>query len=265
MAKTQRKKIRISDLEIFPAAQRKLNEEWAKDIAANYDPDAVGTFIVSERNGHLYVMDGQTRKRALEILGKSESMVECLVYVGLTIEEEAALFIKHNTSRAVKAFDKFRVRVTAQDPDALAIIKICKAFGITIKEGANQTNATSAVASLEKVYAGKVLRGKKLDGPTLLEDTLSYLYEAWNGEKDAYNGQLIIGLAAFLGRHGEAVDRVRMIRNMQKYTGGPVGIIRNARSIQEIRRMQPTHAIASVLVDIHNKGLRSNLLDEWRR
>lgn len=265
MAKTTRKKIRISELEIFPAAQRKLNEQWAKDIAGAFDPDAVGTFIVSERNGHLYVMDGQTRKRAFEILGKPDALVECLVYTGLTIEEEAALFIKHNTSRAVKAFDKFRVRLTAQEPDALAITKICKAFGLVIKEGANQVNATSAVASLEKVYSGKVLRGKKLDGPTLLETTLSYLYEAWNGEKDAYNGQIIVGLAAFLGRHGESIDRLRMVRQMQRYTGGPSGLIRNARSIQEIRRMQPTHAIASIFVDIHNKGMRSNHLEEWRR
>lgn len=265
MAKTTRKKLRVSELEVYLAAQRGLSEKWAENIAANFDEAAVGTLIISLRDGHYYIIDGQTRKRAFELLGKGEAMVDCLIYEGLTIEEEAALFILHNTSRKVKSFDKFRVRLTAKDETALAIAKTCKDFGITIKEGRNETNHTSAVSALERIYSGRVLRGKSVDGASLLVLTLDCLKKAWHGEPNTYHGNILIGLSSFLARHQDVIEVDRLVQKMAKYNGGPAGVIRNARSIQTIRRIECNHAYATVFTDIYNTGLRSGRLPDWRR
>lgn len=265
MTKTTRKKLNLNQLEIYPDAQRELSEKWAQDIAAEFNPDAVGVLIVAHFKDHYYIMDGQTRKRAFELLGKPNATVDCLIHEQPTVEEMAALFLLHNHSRRVKAFDKFRVRLTAKDPVALDIVEVCGTVGLKVNAVNKSSNVTSAVGALEKIYTGKILPGKKTDGPPLLKKTLDILKAAWDGERDNFHGDLLKGLAAFLARYESDISTERLIRQMSRYTGGPSGFLRNAKSIQSIRRIQPLHAFGSLFVDVYNKGLKTNTLDEWRR
>lgn len=265
MSKTTRKKLNLNQLEIYSDAQRELSEKWAENIAANFNPDAVGVLIIAHYDDCYYIMDGQTRKRAFELIGKPDAMVDCLIHEQLTLEEMAALFLLYNNSRNVKAIDKFRVRLTAKDPVALDIVRICGTVGLKINKTNDAPNVTAAVQSLVKIYTGKMLPGKSVDGPALLKRTLDMLNGAWNGERDNYHGSLLTGLAMFIARYESELSSERLVRQLRNYTGGASGLLRNSKSIQQIRRIQPNHAMCSLLVDIYNKGLKTNTLEEWRR
>lgn len=266
MAKPVRRKLKVSELEVYAPGQRKFMPNWSKRIANSFDSNALGVLVVSSRGNHNYVVDGQHRLEALRLLGK-DTMVECLVYQDLTKEQEAALFVKLNHSKLVTAIDKFNVSLTAKDEEAVAINKICEANGVTVAGGRNDANYTGAVAVLAKIYSGRIVKIEtEIDGPNLLKQTLACLRAAWGNEDNAFHGTVMSGLAAFLARHGGEIDFARLVRLMKKYSGGSAGLIRSARSLKDIRRVPIIPATASIFVDMYNTGLRNgNALPDWKR
>jgi len=266
MNKPKRKRIRVDELEVYAQSQRKLKPNWAKEIADTFTEEALGSFIVSARGTHYYVVDGQHRLEAMLLLNRGASTVDCLVYEDLTVPQEAALFLKYNNSKLVKAIDKFHVRITAGDPDAIAIKKIIDKRGVSIVEGGHKKKETSAVGALDKIYSGKVRNGgTSLTGPALLEQTLDCLIDAWEDDSSAFNGQLMQGVAAFLSQYWNELDADRLSRVMKSYKGGATGLARNAKALRDIRRISPVGSYAGILVDAYNSGLRSRQLEDWGR
>lgn len=263
--KPQRKRLKASEFEVYAQAQRKLLPNWAKSIADSFDVMALGAFIISARSGHYYVVDGQHRLEALRILGRDDSLVDCLVYQDLTKSEEAALFIKYNNTKIVRAVDKFHVRVTSKEEVACDIKSICDSLGITIQGGAHRVNTTSAVGALDKIYSGQIVKSDPpRDGRVLLSETLAILQDAWGGDEQALTAGMLTGLAAFLARYDDQIDQKRLVRLMKSYSGGAAGMIRNAKALRDIRRISPIGSYAGLLVDMYNSKRKTKLPD-WGR
>lgn len=76
-----------------------------KLLSKGFNPDLMGYPVVSEREGHYWVVDGQARVEALkQWLGEWKGQqVQCRVYVGMTVEQECDLFLELNdfTHRSV--------------------------------------------------------------------------------------------------------------------------------------------------------------------
>src|SRR4051812_16232170 len=104
--------------------QRPLTS-FVERIANDYDPAKVGTLTVSERKkGPHAIVDGQTRWEAtkrqpseeLPVDDAGRPIVPCLVYYGLSREQEAQLFASLQTDRrGMATYLRFRASLVAKD------------------------------------------------------------------------------------------------------------------------------------------------------
>jgi len=87
--------------------QRSLGKSY-KRIAANFDELLFHTPVVSRRaDGTLWVVDGQHRIYAEK--ERLSETVECLVYTGLTIDEEKRMFSQQNLNkRSITPYEAYQ-------------------------------------------------------------------------------------------------------------------------------------------------------------
>jgi hypothetical protein len=259
--------LKICDLEIEPRAQRPYSEKRAQRYANEFDPDYVGVLQISEReDGRLYIIDGQHRVGAMRILGWDDQRAECKVHRGLTLADEARLFNHYNDFARPTRFDNFMVRITARDPDAVAIDEIVRGIGLCWQMGgemATKEGRISCVASLEGVYRGLNYSAKTRQ-PIVLRDVLLLAKGAWGLQRDAFRGEIVQGLGAFLLRYGAKVDKEHLRKRLASADGGALGLIGKARTVRSLEGGAVASGFAKVLVLLYNKGLGQNKLPGWQ-
>ena len=87
----------------------------AEALAAELDLDAMGIPVLSYRDGVYWIVDGQHRIRAMEILDFGDYKIQCGIR-DLTEQEEALLFLARDERRAITPLDKFRIAVFGGAP-----------------------------------------------------------------------------------------------------------------------------------------------------
>src|SRR4029077_9145808 len=97
-----------AELKVDHDVQRGFHPEHAASLKKAWDPKYIGTLIVSRRkNGELYLIDGQHRCWVALQLDQT-AIMDCEVYEGLEVEEEAMMFLHFNRNRKPpSAFDTF--------------------------------------------------------------------------------------------------------------------------------------------------------------
>jgi hypothetical protein len=182
--------------------QRPLSR-FVRRIVDNFDPALVGSLVISEREPNRYaVIDGQTRREALGVLGHTS--VPALVYRGLTRQQEASMFARFQSERKnISALERFRAALVAEDPTAQTVAQIADRHGFVI-ERTNEGNSIHAVRALEIVLART--------GPEMLERVLNIGAQAWKF-RGGMSNELIRGLAYFLEREPRTDDD-KLIRRL---------------------------------------------------
>lgn len=254
--------IRADHIRIDPDAQRALRPEWVRFLAENFDETKLGIIHVSRRRDAFYAMDGQHRIFACRLRGEPTRLLECKVYEGLTKPEEAQIFNGINTTKAVRYFDQFRVRLN-YDADAQAILKMIEAVGLKLSDQAVDGNIT-AVKACEDVYFGRPFRSKE-PTPWALARALRTLTSAWGSNRDAVSGHMVHAAGAVHLRYGDDLDLDMLARKLSVFPGGPLGLAARARIRREVTGTTLWRAVAEVMVDVYNKGLRKNPLPDWNR
>lgn len=248
--------IRLAKLGIrWPEAQRALDERRARKIAAAFDPDAFQPVVVSlpdSASGLHHIIDGQHRVAAARLALGAEQCVACYVVNVATPAEAARVFGTINTERtAVQAIDAFRTAVTAGRQPEVAIDQLVAQLGYRIA-GHKADGLISAVAACLAV-----VKAHRIDG---LRDALLFIQGAWAKDRVSTDGTMIIGVAAFLARHGAAIDRTRLAQKLaKKFTA--------ARFLAQVKARAETldcnrrEAMVGLLVAIHDDGLRAGRID----
>lgn len=237
--------IRAADIRVDQYVQRRLRPAWVKNTAPVFNLDGIGMFHVSKReDGHYYAFDGQHRREVLLFLDMGDWEVDCLVYHGLTPEEECARFRLLNRSQKVSAFEDFDKGVKAGDPECVAINTLVENAGLFVSEQ-KAPGCVRAVNVLRKLYS-------KENGPAALIATLSVMTEAWGTDADALDGQIIAGIGEVLLRYGGEVDLGVLAKKLSKRTGGPYALIGDAKQIAGLRRTTVGRGMAEVLVAEYN-------------
>src|SRR6188474_1918763 len=123
--------ISVGDLEVDPGIQRAhLDLRKIERMVANFNPAALGVITVSQRNRLTkIVLDGMHRRQTVSLVTDNTGKLLCHVFKGLTRAEEAQMFLDLNNGNPVSLLDKFAVRLVAEDPVALEIDKMTKAYG----------------------------------------------------------------------------------------------------------------------------------------
>lgn len=183
------KRVPLNELVVDPTYQRVLDVKRVERIADDFNPALLGTLEVSRRNGKCAVFDGQHRLAALKRRGAKDA--PCLIHEGLTVPQEAMLFVNLQTQRkTLTPMDRFKARLAAGDAKAKDILAIAAEYGYSIQQGGH-AKEIGAVSALDRVYD----RG----GSVLLEKVFLLLL-TWQGEPRSTDGALIEGLGIAIER-----------------------------------------------------------------
>jgi hypothetical protein len=242
---------------------RPVDVAWVdQKLAKGFNPDGIGIPIVSHRDNGTYIwLDGQNRGELMRRAGWGDQKIQCRVFYGLTLAQEAQLFLVHNDNRRVTALSKFLARVTAEDTTAVTIVQVASRVGWKVGE-AGADGVISAVAALEKVF--RMDQKEEHPGGDILELTLRVVTEAWGYKSDAVDGRILYGIGALLNRFGDSVNRAALIKKLAEFPAGPSGVLGKARGMQSFQGGTVVHCVAEVIVNAYNARRRTNVLPDWR-
>ncbi|WP_434795696.1 DUF6551 family protein (plasmid) [Streptomyces albidoflavus] len=213
----------ITSEDAGPSTQRKKDVAWTARLRKMWDPFSLLPAIVSLReDGRHYLLDGQhSTDVAVEKEGP-DFLRDCMVYEGLSAEQEAKLFLAANRDRkAVKPFDIFRVSITAGDPRNTRILEEVESrnLGISGSTSANKIGAVqalTAIAVMDEKHAardesGSLLYPLVLPGgrSPLIPQVLQVVEDAWGRTPATWEGMMLRAVAMVLDRNPEArLDRL---------------------------------------------------------
>lgn len=242
---------------------RLIDFNWVEKRVADFDPDKLGVPTVSEREDGTFVwLDGQNRGELCRRAGWGDQSIECRVFKGLTKGQEAALFLGLNDNRRVSAFSRFAARITAGDPDAVAINRIVTESGWEISDQPGDRKI-GAVVSLERIWHGAPQDDTGYRGATL-KLTLRLIAEAWGFGQDGVNGNVLLGLGLVCNRYGTSLDVTSLVKRLSSYRGKAPGVLGDARGLKAFRGGTLAMCVAEVVVESYNKRRHTGALPEWR-
>ena len=258
----QHELVSVDSLSIDSRIQRREGVKAARveKMVATFNPNALGAITVSRRHdGHLIVVDGAHRCETVRILGYAEPL-HALVYDGLTLAQEAAMFGLLNTFQAPSAISRLLTSVVAGDHDSTEIVRIVEDHGWRWAMNGDE-GTFSAVQSAERVYHSAVGVLPVDAYPEVLDRTIGLITTAWHHDRQGVHQVIVMGAGQLFGRFGDAVDVTKLSTALSKER--PYFVFSLAKAMHAAQGGTMAAACAKVLVGIHNKGRRVNLLPEW--
>jgi hypothetical protein len=272
-AHPETQRIKARELSIDTRVQRDhLDQAKLNKIRSGFREQSLQTLQVSQRkDGSKKILDGWHRWMVVcELMGEDYEL-NCQVFTGLDLEQEAALFLEFNQQGAADRLDKHKVRATLKDPVALAINEVCDKNGWTVGYAPGMIRA---IAELEAIY----YRGEAwIDGfgPTLLHNTLAVVTNAWGRDDPKVVGQSVLKAVAqfllILDQHwvdrdaGKQIDFDRMISALTKLKKGPSGWVEGCRGQAKALNKALQVAMLQSLYDLYNKEDRAGRLPQQFR
>lgn len=263
--------VKVNELDVDRRVQREeLKKHKVEGIVRDYNPDAVGVIHVSRRrteNGALvglYVIDGWHRMEATRIVTDNTGELPAHVYEGLTVAEEAQMFLDLNNSTQISAMDKHKVRVTGGDPQALRIEENVRKYGWHV----NLTPGDSNVNAVLKLYQLDELSQALEVEPDLVSATFLVITRAWGTDRHGAQAVILEGIAALLVEHGSRINFDRLIERLRDYKGGPRALHTEAANFATTTKGKVAMAVAFLITNWYNKGLGGNskaALPTWTR
>lgn len=229
-------------------------------MAADFKPGALGVLILSQReDGSLVILDGMHRHAASVQAGYT-NWLDAIVYHGLSLADEAALFLAYNTKKDPSAVSRFKARVIMGDEVAVDIHRVLTKHGWSVALDAAPGHL-AAIEAAESVY--RTAAGAKPAGayPEILDQTLAAIGAAWGLDRDGANGAIIKGVAQVIARFGEHLDFPRLGRILQGET--PRNLVAKARVLHSLHRGTVNGALAATVVGAYNAKARTGRLPEW--
>lgn len=253
--------IPVVDLEVDIRVQRPLDTRKAQRIANNFNPSALGIITVSKRaDRSMIVIDGQTRLEAVRRVTDATGKVPCRVFSGLTLQQEAQMFLDLNTTTKPSLLDSFQVRVTAEDPDAMDMNNIVRSYGWDIK-GHPRNGYIQAIAAVERVYQ----KSKQLEAdPNLLQMTIAAITRAWGLNQEGVHAIVLQAIGSLFAQYGSDIEFDRLVSILESWEGGPAGLATQGRAHASVMGLLKYHGVAGLIVIKYNKNLSRNKLTEWR-
>jgi len=250
--------IQPSLLSVDPQVQRPEDGVRVASIAGDFEPEALGVIHVSKRNdGTHHIIDGQHRIAALKVIGRADKPVTCVLWEGLSRAEEAAMFRRLNNTRQVQILDRFRVRIVEGDPIACELAGLLHAHGWSIRKSGAR-GSFFAVSALENVY-----RARDGGDRETCDSLIRIATAAWGHDSNALRAEVVSGMGALLRKHPR-LDMPKLVTELAKLEGGPLGLIGKAKALRDIRGGRVSDAMAEILVNLINKRRQgANRLPEW--
>jgi len=221
--------------------QRPIDAKRVARIVENFDARLVNPLKVSNRDGRFYVFDGAHTLAALKEVSKFDNfMVPCILFHGLTYEDEAYLFaLQRGESKEVATAARIKALILSGDPKAADFRRRTEAEGF--KLSASHSSASCAFACVEKLW-----RVYETD-PQLYSDTLHLLMACWHGEKWSLVANIVGGMSVFLRAYGKDYTAERFLKKV----GGADLAALNRNKADDPRK---DYCYAYAMFKLYNKG-----------
>lgn len=228
--------------------QSPVNEKQVEMIISNFDPKALHTIVISERaDGSYYIIDGQHRVVALMRLG--EISVECTVYRGLSLAEEAEMYRKIN-ERKPKSKNAFaKADLASGVKYAVEIDEVVRAAGFLVdyERSGFALNAIKSYEALRKVY--------EQYGSQHLYKTLVVAGQYFGTSYKEIQNWTIVGLAEFLHTFPD-YDKKTLSSKLGTIPFKEMKKMNNQKKLET--GLSVTKSLPFTLVDIYNKRLNKD-------
>jgi uncharacterized protein DUF6551 len=251
----------LESIMVDPRVQRPLNNLRARKMADEFDPRSLGTITLNDRGEILYSnIDGRHRCEAARLAGYV-SPLAARVYRGLTLRQEAEMFLALNETRVPTPVSKFLVGIQAEDSAIATVNKIIANYGWEVGHSAGRGKITAAAALLA-IYNGAKVGSRQGSRSDLVHATIASITEAWGHESDAVKASMMLGVASVYARYGSRIDRDRLVSKMSSVT--PRAALAQGAQARAFIGSTEYAGISRWLVSEYNKGLRKNPLPDWQ-
>lgn len=221
--------------------QRPLVKSRVKKLVQEFDLMGVGTIPVSKRDdGLYYILDGQHRVAAMRQLGFQ--VVDCEVYEGMTLSEEAKKFHLFNDSKKNHPLEEAMAKHVAGDEITLAIDRIVGYFGYGIDYG-KRGHGIKAYQTLVRLYKSK--------GEAPLLKTVSIIHQAF-GDVTAFNQFLLQGVWDFIHEFADVYDEKELVRRLKAATAE--GLSKRAEIIATTSGCSKPKAMKSSIIYYYDRN-----------
>jgi hypothetical protein len=255
MSVTNTVTIAAKDLKVDHRVQRGIEETQVRHLMTNWNAEFVSAIVVSRRTDGYYVIDGLQRMTAITRLGQPNFKFTAITHNGLSLQDEAQLFLAHNQGRkAVSTYARYRVSVTAGDPVGMAVDEVVEALGLHVAATSSELGLGIAGALVRVV--GKMASDID-EGKEILRRSLTLLWNTYGTTDWAWKAELVEGAALFFKRYPEASEAVLEKKLANKVTAVQLLTTARARAANNNRVYAQ---VADVLVDIHDKGKQQGRL-----
>jgi hypothetical protein len=140
--------------------RNKLNTNRLTKIASKWDWALCGTLLVANRNGVLYVIDGQQRLAAATKRSDIDAL-PCVIYKSEGVGWEANIFWRFNTiSKKLKPRELYKAQLREGDLTAVHIDSFVKSIGYEISDG-GAFNYIDFIATLYSYFTNEENVAKK--------------------------------------------------------------------------------------------------------
>jgi hypothetical protein len=253
--KAELRTVPLSALIVDSRVQRPLDTRRADKMAAELNLDALGLVCASHRDDGTYaIIDGQHRVAALRIAGFVEEPVECEVFSGLTLADEAVMFRLRNNTAKPQYIDRFRVRVIEGDPTAKAIVRTLRRHGWQIALSTSPAHF-AAIQAFERIHDRE---------PVAAEKAIATITRAWGHESNGANGCIVEGIGLIYLRYGDAVSVDDLIDRLSKFPAGAGALLGKARGLRDLIGSTIPKAVAEIVVELYNARRKTKALPPWR-
>lgn len=253
--------IPASELLVDRRVQRdELSQRKVEKIFSEFNDDALGVIFVSRRKDRgLYIIDGWHRTEAAK-RKDSEYPLTCHVFEGLTLVQEAEMFLDLNFSTQPSLLEKFKVRLSAEDPDSVTIDQITRNRGWKVDPQPG-SGSIQAIGALYRIHE----MSKRIEAdPHLLDVVLLIVSRAWGDDREGAQAVILEGLARVVAKHGTKEGVVpRLYEQLRNRSGGVKALHTEAQQIAKMRRGRVTTAVAELIIETYNKSARSRALPRW--
>lgn len=182
--------VKAKDIKADPRYNRVVIKRHVEEIVKKFDPNLLDPCKVSFRDGVYWIFDGNHRLRALieRHNGKDDFFVDCKVYEGMTVADEARMFALQNGSTTKVSKDSvLRALYEAKDEEVVRFKNVTNLAGA--KCTFNATNSPYCIKCYSTAY--EIFRRY---GSKHYTDVIRTIINAKDGHPDSLRREIICGV-----------------------------------------------------------------------
>lgn len=207
-----------SQVKYLPVDKLRIDRSYYRDASgptveqftrSGFDPVAAGSLTVNKReNGDYYLIDGQHRLFTARQCEVDE--VRCVVYEGLTYEQEALYFERLNTARHNPTpAHRMKAQIARRYEPAVAVQEAVEdaGFHLSFTNDAKNPAALNAIRALQQMYA---FGGKEIVG-----EVLGIVRDAWPNDPHGKEALVLKAVFMFVSKYRGDYDRDRLVGKLR--------------------------------------------------